>query len=314
MKNHTQALLGTLLAALLWSTAGMFVKLIDWEPVPMAGGRSLAAALVLLPAVFRIWEKDAKTKQKSDHIQHGNPTDVIASKRGKQSWMSMQNIALFGAALSYAAFNFCFVLATKLTTSANAILLQYTAPIYVALLGYFFLKEPISRSDILCMGVVALGMGLFFLDSSSSGNVPVTAPIGNLFGIGSGISFASMVLFLRLQKNREGSQVLSMFYGCLITAGLSLPAILRAPAPSLQSLLGLAATGCIVGISYGIYAAATQGLSALEAVLVPVIDPVLNPVWVYLTVGERPGNLALLGGAVVITAILAKSVTDMVKT
>lgn len=291
MKNHTRALLSTLFAALLWSTAGMFVKLILWDPVAIAGGRSLVAALTLLPAVVKIWETKSPDSRPAPQ------------PKGKKSKNRLIQGAMVGAALAYAAFNLCFILSTKLTTSANAIMLQYASPVYVALLSRLLLGEQVTGPDLACMTVAAGGMVLFFLDSLGRGGSASLA--GNLFGVGSGLAFAAMVVLLRLQ--REGSPVLSMFYGNLLTALLSIPAMLTAPAPDPLSLLILAGAGFVMGVSYGIYAAATRSLSALESVLLPIIDPVLNPVWVFLTVGERPGALSVLGGAVVVLAVAGRS-------
>ena len=262
---HTRAVGQLVLAALLWSLGGLLIKTVDWPPLAVAGGRGLIAAAFL-------W----------------------ATNRGLRFHCSRAQ--LLGAVL-YAACTITFVAATKLTTAANAILLQYTAPIWIALFGSWFLGERATRADWLTIGLVLGGMGLFFADGLSFSNT-----LGNLVAIISGVAFAGMTMALRHQK--DGSPVESIILGNLLSFIAGLPAMVSAPLPSPTGwgallLLGIFQLGC----SYWLYARAIRQVTALEAVLIPVLEPLLNPVWVFLARGEQPSRWAFVGGAIVLGAV-----------
>lgn len=263
--NHKKAIILTCVAALMWSLAGINIKMINWTPYAIAGGRSLIAMLLLTPMVLK-----SKKRRISRYV--------------------------IGGALCYAAFNYCFVASTKLTTSANAIMLQYTAPIYVALFSWLFLKEYITKADILSMACVFAGMILFFMDQAGGGST-----IGNVVAVFNGITFAGISIFLRLQRNEN--PVMSMYLGNVIAGIIGIPLIVKAGTLDRISLLFLLLLGGMIALSYAIYAKASTGLSTLETVIIPIIDPIMNPVWVFLTLGERPGALSLLGAAIVLSAV-----------
>lgn len=263
--DHKKAIGLTCVAALMWSLAGLNIKMINWTPYAIAGGRSLIAMLLLTPMVL---------KSKNRRIDR----------------------YVLGGALCYAAFNYCFVASTKLTTSANAIMLQYTAPIYVALLSWAFLKERVKKADIFSMICVFVGMALFFMDQAGGGST-----VGNVVAVFNGVTFAGISIFLRLQKN--GNPVMSMYLGNIFAGVGGIPFIVMAGPLDKTGFFFLFLLGSMVALSYVIYARASTGLSALEAVIIPIIDPIMNPVWVFLTLGERPGGLSLLGAAVVLSAV-----------
>jgi drug/metabolite transporter (DMT)-like permease len=257
-------------AAILWSTGGVLVKFIDWNPMAIAGCRSGIAALVLVFAVGRL------------HL----------------TWSLPQ----LGGAVCYAAMVILFVVGNKLTTAANVIFLQYTAPVYVALLSSYFLKEKTTKKDWMILAVVVLGMILLVSD-----NLSLTGGLGNLCGILSGMSFAAMVILLRKQK--EGSAVESVVLGNILTMLVSLP-FLFDEGPS------LAGWGCLwllgifqLGFSYVLYTRALKVVTALEAVLIPYFEPVLNPLWAFLFIHESPGPSAMVGGAIILAAVAVKSVS-----
>ena len=265
--NRTQALVFLVIASVLWSLGGILIKLVDWHPVAIAGVRSAIAALILL-AVLR---------------------------RPVLKWSP----ALFGGALAYAATVIFFVSATRLTTAANAILLQFTAPIYVAILGAWLLKERTRLIDWTAIFFVMLGMALFFADGLVTGN-----QFGNLLAACSGFSFALLVIFLRLQK--DGATMEPLLLGNLLAVIIALP-FMRAPFPDITGWAGLIALGVFqLGLSYLFYAAAIRHVTALEATLVPVIEPLLNPLWVFLVIGEAPGGFALAGGLVVLVSVFGR--------
>ena len=268
--NHTRAVGQLLLAALCWSIAGVLVKYVEWPPLAVAGGRGLIAA-VFLAATHR-------------HLRF--------------TWSPLQ----IGAALAYAGCTITFVTATKLTTAANAILLQYTAPVYIALFGAWFLGERATRRDWLTIVVVLGGMTLFFADELKPANTA-----GNLIAIVSGIFFAGMTILLRRQK--AGSPVESIIIGNVIAFGVGLREMTAAPLPANSGLFALLILGVVqLGLSYLLYARAIKHVTALEAVLIPVIEPILNPLWALWATGETPGRWALAGGAIVLGAVTVRAV------
>lgn len=263
----TRAVLFLLGAAFLWSLGGLLIKLVEWNPFAISGMRSAIAAIVIL--AFR--------------------------RRMRLNWSLPQ----LGGAFCYAATVVLFVLATKWTTAANAILLQYTAPIYVAVLSYWFLRERITRSDLAAIAVTIGGMTLFFLDDLSGGGVA-----GNIMAILSGIAFAGTALFLRKQK--DGSPVESVFLGNVAAFLVGIPFMFQS-LPGAAGWLALILLGVFqLGISYILYAEALKHVTALEGILIPIIEPILNPIWVFLLLKEKPGQWAVAGGIVVLAAITVR--------
>lgn len=213
------------------------------------------------------------------------------------TWSAVQ----IGTAFCYAAMMILFVVTNKMTTAANAILLQYTAPVFVALFSYWVLRERITRADWLTVGVVFGGMLLFFVDDLAPGNLA-----GILLSILNGVSFAFFTLLLR--KQRDGSPIESVILGNIITALVGLPFCFQS-APSVFEWGCLILLGLFqLGVSYILYAIIIKKVTALEAVLVLVIEPILNPIWVFLLVGEAPGPWSLVGGVIVLTAVTVLSI------
>lgn len=273
--DHSRAVGQLLLAALCWSLGGLLIKSVDWPPLAVAGGRGLIAALYLA---------------------------LTARGPLRFTWSPVQ----LGAAVAYASCTATFVVATKLTTAANAILLQYTAPVWVALLSAWFLGERATRADWLAIGATFVGMLLFFW----SAGLQLTGAMGNLLGVASGVSFGAMALLMRRQK--DGSPLESLILGNLLAFLIGLPAMIGAPLPSLKGGIALALLGIVqLGVSYQLYARAVRHVTALEATLIPVIEPILNPVWVALFFGEFPGPLALVGGAIVLAAVTWRALASI---
>ncbi len=267
-----RAILLLILTALLWSTGGILIKSVEWNAVAIAGARSAIAALVIF--AFR--------------------------PRMRFNW----GFAQLGGAVCYAGTVILFVAATKLTTAANAILLQYTAPIYVAILSYWFLKERIAVSDIFTIAAAFGGMILFFLDDLSKGGF-----WGNIIAILSGIAFAGTALFLRKQKDH--SPLESVFLGNLLTLLIGLPFMLQFPR-SASGWLELVLLGVFqLGCSYIIYAEAIKHVTALEGILIPILEPVLNPIWVFLLIGEKPGRWAIAGGIIVLVSVTLRCIAAL---
>jgi drug/metabolite transporter (DMT)-like permease len=271
--SHTRAVGLLVLAALCWSLGGLLIKSVTWPPLAVAGGRGIIAALFL-----------------------------VATHRKLRFHFS--RVQVIGA-VGYALCTVTFCVATKLTTAANAILLQYTAPVWVALLGAWFLGERATRADWATIVAVFAGMTLFFADSLELSHV-----LGNALGAASGVFFAAMTVALRKQK--DGSPVESIILGNLLAFLIGLPWIIGAPMMAPAGWISLALLGVVqLGVSYWLYARAIRHVTALEAVIIPVIEPILNPVWVLLALGERPTPLALIGGAIVLSAVTLRALASI---
>jgi drug/metabolite transporter (DMT)-like permease len=270
---HTRAIFQLIGAALCWSLAGLLIKSVAWPPLAVAGGRGGIAALFLL-----------------------------LTNRGLRFQLTRDRVA---GACGYAACTVAFCVATKLTTAANAILLQYTAPVWVALFGAWFLGERATRADWLTIVTVLAGMTLFFADGLEAAHFA-----GNLLALFSGMGFAGMTIALRRQK--DGSPVESIILGNAIAFLIGLPWIIEAPALDTRGWTALLLLGVVqLGCSYWLYARAIKQVTALEALLIPVIEPILNPLWVLITLREKPSPFALVGGVIVLTAITLRAATSI---
>lgn len=273
--ERTKAVILLVITAILWSTSGLLIKLIDWNPLAITGVRSFFAALLM-------W---GYTKR---------------PKLNRSGWQ-------WAAALAYAGTVILFVVANKMTTSANAILLQYTAPIYVVLFARLFLGERTNGIDWVTIVVVLAGMGLFFKEELSPG-----AFWGNVLAVVSGVCFALTAVLLR--KQRDGVPVESVLLGNLMAAVVAIPFVVKEPLPDPKVWLILALMGFFqIGLSYILYTIALKNVSALEGVLVPLLEPLLNPVWVLIFTGEKPGLWALVGGAIVLCAVTFRSLLLMAR-
>ncbi|EGB15843.1 protein of unknown function DUF6 transmembrane [Pseudodesulfovibrio mercurii] len=265
MTDKTRAILLMAATALIWSSGGLAIKLVQWHPMAITGVRSGLAAATLA-VLFR-----------------GRLTFRFSAVQ-------------WGAALGYAGLLITNVAATKLTTSANAILLAYTAPVYVALFAPWLLGEKTRRSDWVFIAVTVGGMALFFMDRLSP-----TGLWGNLLAVGTGLSYAAFTLCMRAQK--DASPVESVILGHGLTALAGLPFLFGAP-PSPGGWLGLLYLGVIQqGVSLALYTWAIKRLGALEAILIMMLEPILNPVFVAVGYGELPGPWAVAGGVLVIGAV-----------
>lgn len=272
---HTRSVLQLVGAALCWSLAGVLIKWVaeSWPGLAVSGGRGAIAAVFLL----------------------------LTNRRLNFTFSREQMIGAAG----YASCTVTFCLATTLTSAANAILLQYTAPVWVALLGAWLLREPATRADWLTIAVALGGMALFFKDSLSLGHLG-----GDVLALVSGVCFAGMAIALRKQK--DGSPVESVILGNILAFLIGLPWILRAPPLPATGWAALLTLGTLqLGLSYWLFTRAIRHVTALEALLIPVIEPVLNPVWVLLFIGEKPSPWAIGGGTIVLTAVSVRAIVSL---
>jgi drug/metabolite transporter (DMT)-like permease len=250
-------------AAVCWSTAGAAIKLCGLSAWGIAGGRSLVAGLVLF-AVFRA---------------------ALVRPDGR----------LLAVALAYAATVVLFVLATVYTTAANAIFIQDMAPLYVMLLSPLVLGERPTRKELLAVPVYGAGLGLFFLDQLSPGQFT-----GNMLALASGVAFASCIVGLRLVR---GDNLGAVAWGNIIAAGVALPFAFSGPAPTAMDAGLILYLGAVqLALGYALFSWGVHHVSAVEASLLILIEPVLNPIWTFLFAGERPGPWAIAGGAVILAA------------
>jgi drug/metabolite transporter (DMT)-like permease len=251
--------------ALLWSIGGLLIKWVNLHPLAVAGARSLIAALFLL----FVLKKPKITR---------NPAQ----------WL---------AALCNAATMILFVSANKHTTSANAILLQYGAPIFAAILGWLILKERPFWEHWAALVAVLAGMALFFMNQLGPGNLA-----GDIMAVSSGLTFALFFVFMRMQK--EGSPLESFFLSHLITAAVGLPFLFMGGLPDARGALALTGLGVFqIGVASLLFTYGIKRVTALQSMLAAVIEPLMNPVWVLLFTGERPAVNALIGGSVILAAV-----------
>jgi drug/metabolite transporter (DMT)-like permease len=287
-----------LAAAVAWSAGGLGVKLIDAPALAIAGFRSLFAITVLGGAL----------------VVHARTTraDLAAALR-----VLLTNPLVWGAAAGYALMVVCFVLAAKLTTAANAILLQYTAPIYVALLSWPLLRERLRVWDWVAVAGTILGMTLFFADKVSS----TSGQLGNLVAVASSFGFASLPLQLRFAQHRlegEGARgvrlvamlpLVATLLGNVIAVLVCVPWMVSHPPHTAVAWGILVSLGTLqLGLAYVLYGAGVRRLRAVESTLLCTLEPILNPIWVFLGTGERPSASAITGGAIIVLAVTAQGV------
>jgi drug/metabolite transporter (DMT)-like permease len=263
-----------LFAALLWSTGGLFIKATTLNAFELSFYRSLLAALTV--AYF--------TRREGFGI---NTVSGLAS-------------------LLYTALLLLFVIATKLTTAANAIFLQYTAPIYVLLFEPLFYKERFRLGDLVTVTICLAGMSLFFVGKLRPEDVS-----GNLAALASGLCFAFYFLLLRHPRAQRVNRASSVIYGnllvVLLTAPAGLAALSKISAADAGSVLFLGVFQ--IGVAYTLFTLGmARGVRSLDAGIVGYIEPVLNPVWVFLVLGERPSGWALVGGGIIITAVVIHTI------
>src|SRR5229473_4781767 len=270
-KVTVSPLLLVLGAAILWSTGGLFIKATSLSAFELSFGRSLLAAITIA---------------------------IVTRREG----FGLNRVSAITSIL-YAALLLLFVLATKLTTAANAIFLQYTAPVYVLILEPLFYKERFRRRDLITVAACVGGMTLFFVGKLRPEDVS-----GNFLALASGVCFALFFLLLRHSKARDVNRASSAIYGNLIVVLICAPAFFGAMQGgiSTEDYARVAYLGVVqIGFAYLLFTLAmARGVRSLDASIVGYIEPVLNPVWVFLFIGERPSGWAMIGGAIIITSVV----------
>ena len=269
MQNGRNGILFIIAAALLWSTGGIGIKGVDEPALKVTFYRSLFAAIALLLLFGRkVW--------------------------GVRSWKSTPVFVI--AVISYAATLITFVTATKLTTAANAIFLQYAGVMWVLLLSPFVLGEKMRSRDAIAIGVAIAGMALFFI-----GKFEMHGMTGNALALSSSVFFAALILCLRKEHGAAQSAIV---WGNVAAAMATLPFVagnlsLKAGPFVILLLLGLFQ----IALAYLLFVRGLKHVTATQASLTGMLEPVMNPVWVFLFLGERPSTYAMAGAVVVLSAI-----------
>lgn len=269
MNDRRTGLLFIALAALLWSTGGIGIKAVSDSALKVTFYRSLFAAATLF-AIFR--------------------TDVLDVRR----WVRSPAFAI--AIVSYAGCLTSFVIATKWTTAANAIFLQYAGVVWVLLLSPIVLREPMRSRDVIAICAALAGMALFFV-----GRFEARGMAGNWMALLSSGFFASLILALR--KLHDASRA-AVTWGNVFIAAMLLPVLAGDFALTQKSLVGMGFLGVFqIGLAYAAFVKGLRYVTATEASLTGMLEPVANPIWVFLFLGERPSAFAIGGALVVLAAI-----------
>lgn len=275
--NNFPPILLVIFAVLLWSTGGLFIKLTSLDAFHVNLGRSLFAAIAV--GIF-----------------------IAVKKELKFDWL-----VLFSS-LFYAGTLTAFVFANKNTTAANAIFLQYTAPIYILIFAPLILKEKFHVKDLVTVIVCLVGMSLFFLEAPNLQNKLATNIFaGNIAGLISGVCLGLYFVYLRHPRSLKFNPALSVFYGNILIVVFMLPIILMNPQiPTSIDLFAVSYLGIFqIGIAYLLFTyGVARGVRSLDASIIGFIEPLLNPVWVFLFIKETPSRWAILGGLIVIFAVI----------
>ena len=265
-------------AAFLFSTGGAAIKsatLTGWQVASFRSGVAAVVLFLALPEARRGW-----------------------------SWR------IVPVAVAYAATLITFVLANRLTTAADAIFLQSTAPLYLLLLGPLLLREPIRGPDVWYIAAVGVGMTVFFLGTESALATAPDPPRGNLVAAVSGLLYAVMLAGFRwLGRRPEGNAgIATVALGNVFACLAALPMALPVKAVATDNLVVILYLGVVqIGIAYVCFTRAIGHVPALEAATVLMLEPAMNPVWTWFVHGERPGLWSLAGGSVILSATLANT-------
>ena len=268
MKKENLAIIEMLICATLWSIAGIFMKLLPWNGFAVASLRSLIAGLTIAAYILI---------------------------RGKRIIINRRTLV---TGVFTACVYTCFAVANKLTTAANAIVLQFTSPVFIVIFSALILKKRIRLSDALVVSFTLLGIALFFFDQLRPGYI-----LGNFVAIAAGMFMAGMFMAV---GELEGEQRFSgILIGQTLTFLVGLPFVIATrPEFTAVTTLSILILGVFqLGISYILYVESSKYCPPLACCLLGAAEPLLNPVWVLIFDGERPGVFALIGGVIVVVSI-----------
>ena len=265
ISEERKGALNMVAASICWSFGGLCIKAIPWSSMSIIGLRAVLAALV-----FAIYTKSIKIK-----FTPGNLLSAFC--------LSVTTIL--------------FVFANKLTTAAAAILLQFTAPVFIVLLEFIFYKKRPRLGELAAIFATICGMVLFFVGKIEGGGT-----LGNLLAIASGLSFAGVFVSNKRPDTNSGQ---SMLLGFIINSVIGLPFAFFQVTPELTPWLAVIFLGVVqVGLAYVFFSVGIKRTPALLACLITAVEPVLNPIWVAIVAKEIPGPFAIAGGGVIILTVV----------
>jgi len=196
----------------------------------------------------------------------------------------------------------CFVIGNKMTTAGNVILIQFSAPVYVAIFSFLFLGEKPTKVDWISIFIILFGLGCFFIDELS-----LYQQWGNIFALLSGLGFAGLTLFMRKQKDDRPIDIVIL--GNLITSLLCTPFYSKAIPFEIHPWLMITFLGVVqLGFAYILYSTAIKYVSALDAIIYPVVEPIFNPIFAFLFLGENMDINALIGGTLVLVGVMGRGI------
>ena len=256
--------------AAMWSIGGIFIKLVSWNPLMIAGMRSMISAMVL--GGYMVYKR-------------------IPFKFCKAS---------MGAAIGLSCSAMLFVMANKLTAAANAVVLQYSAPVFILIITAFLLHKRLEKREIIAVALTLCGIVLFFFDQLSPGNV-----LGNILGILAGVFLAIMFVSMGEGGDDDSIRMSGILMAHLIAAVIGMPVgtVLTESVTGMEILYVVILGVFQLGIPYVLYAIASRDCPPLACSLIGMLEPLLNPVWVAIFVHEMPGTFAFIGGAVIIATV-----------
>ncbi|MCI8646226.1 MAG: EamA family transporter [Firmicutes bacterium] len=269
-KEKQKAMLLMAICASMWSLGGIFIKLISWSPLLIAGVRSLISAGVL--GIFMIQQKI--------------PVKFCGYSIGA------------GIGLSFSCI--FFVIANKLTTAANAVVLQYTAPIFILIMTALVLKQKLRRKEILAVAGTMIGIILFFFEELSPGNIA-----GNILAVLAGAFLAFMFFMVGRGGSDNSIRMSGILFAHLLAAIMGIPVGLAGTTSTTgMEILYILILGIFqLGIPYVLYTVASKDCPPLACSLIGMLEPLLNPVWVLIFTGEMPGVLSLIGAVIIISVV-----------
>ena len=265
-----KAMLLMVVTAAMWSIGGIFIKLVSWNPLMIAGMRSMISAMVL--GGYMVYKR-------------------IPFKFCKAS---------MGAAIGLSCSAMLFVMANKLTAAANAVVLQYSAPVFILIITAFLLHKRLEKREIIAVALTMCGIVIFFFDQLSPGNV-----MGNILGILAGVFLAIMFVSMGEGGDDDSIRMSGILMAHLIAAVIGMPVgtVLTESVTGMEILYVVILGVFQLGIPYVLYAIASRDCPPLACSLIGMLEPLLNPVWVAIFVHEMPGTFAFIGGAVIIATV-----------
>lgn len=270
MSERNKGNLYIFMTAVLWSTGGLLIKFIPGNAVMINGARSLIALLF-----FFFYRRSVKIKL---------------------------NPVILSAAVCMTLTTLLYVIANKMTTAANAIVLQYTAPIFVLIWDCIYKKKAPGKKQCAVVLMAFAGMLLFFLDQLDGGQI-----VGNIIAIAAGVSFSG-VFFINALPDASSQD--SSMLGCIFSFLISIPFLGEVCSLNTSGIAALLILGIVqVGLAYALFDKGVKRTSPVSASLIGLLEAVMNPLWVFLAYGEKVGRFALVGAVIILGAVVVNTIS-----